>query len=299
MQRFADKTTYEQFRDISKYGGRTLRQIGEGVGAFSKSLQIVTTGASAAGYRASKAGLKKTRIWSKESYENYLKNKPRFMDETRKSLTQMQKNAAFTKDVMKSYSPIGPALINGTMYSNQQAKMLMAAGAFETAKSGVGALWHSPIGNAAKTAGLSMGLYGLMGFLEDNKMDNASDRMITYGKNLTAGVVDTTSDLAMTGIGVAAESAGIALAGMTGWTGLAMAGTGVGVALTAYSLLGNLFGIDPGSLVKKGLDQADEMYETAKYGPKFDMTRNTSMAMQRQLQNLHASGSNMAEMLHN
>jgi hypothetical protein len=152
---------------------------------------------------------------------------------------------------------------------------------------GGAAVMHSPIGKVVKTGGLSAGLYGLMAYGMDDPSRATGDRIASAGKYMTAAAIDTASDLTLT-----------AVAG-----GLSMLGP-VGVAaaagITAYNVIGNFVGIDAGSLALRAMDAMDERYEADRNGgKKFQLGENSSMALQRQISNIHQSGSNMAEMMHN
>lgn len=136
------------------------------------------------------------------------------------------------------------------------------------------------------TTAFSGAMYGLSAVMTDDGTMDGGDRMAHYTKHAMAGAADVTADLALTGV-----AAGLSMLGPLG----AVAGGG----LMAYNLLGGFFGIDAGSGVMNFMDYADTQYEKQRRGPKFPMTQNTSMAMQRQVQNLHASGSNLGEMMHN
>jgi hypothetical protein len=134
---------------------------------------------------------------------------------------------------------------------------------------------------------LSGSMYGLSAYATDNPDNNAGDRMAHYGKHAIAGGVDVAADLALTGVG-------IGLATFGGPAGMAMAG-----GLQLFNMFAGFAGMDAGSIAMNVMNYADEQYDKAKTGPKFNMTQNTAMAMQRQIQNLHASGSNLGEMMHN
>jgi hypothetical protein len=133
---------------------------------------------------------------------------------------------------------------------------------------------------------IGAGLYGLSAVVSDDPTAQTSDRMVNATKHGVAFAADTASDIALTGV-----AAGLSLLGPTGMM--------VGTALHAFNMLGGFVGMDAGSQVMKVMDYADEQYESAKNGPSFNMTENTSMAMQRQVQNMHAGGSNLGEMMHN
>lgn len=132
----------------------------------------------------------------------------------------------------------------------------------------------------------SLGMYGLSAAMTDNPMNAASDRMVNAGKHTIAAGADITAD-----VGLSAAAYGLSALGPVG----VMAGS----ALMAYNFLGNFVGLDAGSLSMNIMNQFDERYENDKRGPKFNMTQNTSMAMQRQVNNLHGAGSNLGEMMHN
>lgn len=134
---------------------------------------------------------------------------------------------------------------------------------------------------------MSGGLYGLSAYMTDNSDNSAGDRMAHYGKHAIAAGVDMGSDLALTGLGI-----GLATLG-------GPAGVIAGSALMAFNMFAGFAGMDAGSLAMTAMNYADEQYDIAKQGPKFNMTQNTSQSMQRQIQNLHASGSNLGEMMHN
>lgn len=134
---------------------------------------------------------------------------------------------------------------------------------------------------------LSGSMYGLSAYATDNPDNNAGDRMAHYGKHAIAGGVDIAADAALT-------SVGIGLATFGGPAGMAIAG-----GLQLFNMFAGFAGMDAGSIAMNVMNYADEQYDKAKTGPKFNMTQNTAMAMQRQIQNLHASGSNLGEAMHN
>lgn len=133
---------------------------------------------------------------------------------------------------------------------------------------------------------LTTGMYGLGAWATDNPDNSAGDRMANVAKYGVAAGVDTIADL---GLSIAA----------TGLSMLGPAGVIAGGALQAFNIGAGLFGVDAGSLAMNIMNYADEEYDRVKQGPKFNMTQGTSMAMQRQIQNLHASGSNLGEIMHN
>lgn len=141
-------------------------------------------------------------------------------------------------------------------------------------------------GNMAKGAAISSGMYGLMAFMSDDKNAATSDRMVNYAKHGIAAGVDVASDTAL--------SLGAGALAMTGPIGAT-----VGGAIMAYNMFAGFVGMDTGSLALNMMNSFDERYKQDKRGPSFDMTQNTSMALQRQIGNLHASGSNLGEMMHN
>ena len=142
-------------------------------------------------------------------------------------------------------------------------------------------------GKVMKAAPIISGaMYGLSAFLTDDPTKSGGDRLYNQYKHAAALTADVISDFTLTTV-----AAGLAMTGPLGM----MAGT----AITAFNIAGGLMGVDAGSLVMRGMDYAEEEYERAKSGPKFNMTKNTSMALQRQIQNMHASGSNLGEMMHN
>lgn len=138
-----------------------------------------------------------------------------------------------------------------------------------------------------KGALFSGAMYGLGAFATDNADNDMSDRLTNTTKYGAAFAADVAGDAVLTGIGTALGAFG-------GVYGKMAQG-----AITAFNFGSNLLGIDAGSMVMHGFDHAEEQYYKAKDGPKFDMTGNKSQAMQRQIQNLHASGSNLGEMMHN
>ena len=136
--------------------------------------------------------------------------------------------------------------------------------------------------------GISMGMYGLMAYASDpGDAVDAGDRMNHYAKNAVGLAADIASDAVLTGIGT--------VAALT----LGPAGAVIAGGITAFNIAGGFLGIDAGTQAMKFMDYADQEYDNRKNGPKFNMTQNSSMAMQRQIQNLHGSGSNMAEQMHN
>ena len=137
-----------------------------------------------------------------------------------------------------------------------------------------------------KTAAFSGAMYGLSAVMTDDTSADHGDRMAHYAKHGVAATADVGADI---GLGLAASV--ISKAGP--W------GAVVGGGIMAYNLLGGFFGLDAGSGVMNMMNYADEEYEKQRQGPKFNMTQNTSMALQRQLQGLHANGSNLGEMMHN
>ena len=138
-----------------------------------------------------------------------------------------------------------------------------------------------------KGALFSGAMYGLSAFATDNADNEASDRMTNVAKHGAAFAADVAGDAVLTGIGTALGTFGGAYGKMAQG------------AITAFNFGSNLLGIDAGSMMMRTWDYAEEQYYKAKEGPKFDMTGNKSQAMQRQIQNLHASGSNLGEMMHN
>jgi hypothetical protein len=135
--------------------------------------------------------------------------------------------------------------------------------------------------------GISSGVYGLVGYATDNNMNNAGDRMAHYGKHAVALGADIASDITLS-----VAAAGIATLG--GPAGVFVAG-----GLKMFNMFAGFAGIDAGSIAMNVMNYADEEYERRKSGPTINMTQNTSMALQRQIQNMHASGSNLGEMMHN
>lgn len=133
---------------------------------------------------------------------------------------------------------------------------------------------------------LGGGLYGLSAWISDDSRMDTSDRMVNGVKHGAAFAADLASDTVLTGVAM-------------GLSTLGPYGMVAGAALNAFNIVGGFMGVDAGSMVMRGMDYADEQYESAKRGPQFNMTKNTSMALQRQLQNMHASGSNLGEMMHN
>lgn len=148
------------------------------------------------------------------------------------------------------------------------------------------AVWHSGGGEVLKYGGISAAIYGGLAYMSDDKTQSAGDRMFNYAKYGSAAAIDTTASL-----GLSAIAAGLSTLGPLGMV--------AGAGLEAYNLLSPFLGIDPGTVVLNTFEKLEERYEKDRNGPQFNMTQNTSMALQRQLQNLHASGSNVAEMLHN
>jgi hypothetical protein len=136
------------------------------------------------------------------------------------------------------------------------------------------------------TAGIGAAMYGLSAVMTDDTSADAGDRMSHYVKHGVAGAADVTADLALTGVAA-------------GLTAFGPVGALLGGGLMAYNMLGGFFGMDAGTGVMNLMNYADEKYEEQRQGPKFNMTQNTSMAMQRQISNLHANGSNLGEMMHN
>ena len=135
---------------------------------------------------------------------------------------------------------------------------------------------------------LSSGLYGLSAWATDDASMATSDRMYNATKHGIAATVDITADAGLTAVG-------IGLATFGGPIGM-MAGMGI----QAFNMFAGFAGIDAGSIAMKLMDYAEEEYQTAKNGgSKFNMTNNTSMAIQRQLSNIAMSGSNLGEMMHN
>lgn len=134
---------------------------------------------------------------------------------------------------------------------------------------------------------ISSSMYGLSAYATDNDMNSPGDRMAHYAKHGIAGGIDVMADAALTGV-----SFGLATFG--GPAGMALAG-----GIQAFNMFAGFAGIDAGSIAMNVMNYAEEEYDKAKRGPKFNMTENTAMAMQRQIQNLHASGSNLGEMMHN
>ena len=134
---------------------------------------------------------------------------------------------------------------------------------------------------------LSGGMYGLSAYMTDNSDNDLSDRGVNIAKHGIAAGVDIAADA-----GLSAVAAGLATFG-------GVPGMIAGGALTAFNMFAGFAGYDAGSLAMNAMNYTEEKYNEAKTGPKFNMTQNTSMAMQRQIQNLHAAGSNLGEMMHN
>lgn len=134
---------------------------------------------------------------------------------------------------------------------------------------------------------LSGGLYGLGAYMTDNDQASAGDRAAHYAKYAVASGVDILADSALT-------VASFGLATFAGPIGMMAAG-----GLQMFNMFAGFMGYDAGTLAMNVMDYADEQYDKNKLGPKFNMTQNTTMTMQRQIQNLHASGSNLGEMMHN
>lgn len=141
--------------------------------------------------------------------------------------------------------------------------------------------------NVARTAAFSGSMYGLSAVLTDSSENSASDRMIHYSKHAVGGAVDAASDLTLGAVGGALATFG------------GLPGAIVGGGIMAYNFLGGFFGADTGSIAMNAMNQLEERYDADRQGPQLKMTENTSMALQRQLSNLHASGSNIAETMHN
>lgn len=129
-------------------------------------------------------------------------------------------------------------------------------------------------------------MYGLSAYATDNSDNDMSDRAVNIGKHGVALAADLAGDTAIAGIGM-----GLAMFGPMG----ALAGGALNIANMAAGLMG----YDAGSIAMNIMNYGEEAYEKARSGPKFNMTQNTSMALQRQIQNMHASGSNLGEMMHN
>lgn len=136
-------------------------------------------------------------------------------------------------------------------------------------------------------AAMSGGLYGLMAYATDNADNDASDRGVNAAKYAVAAGVDVAADGVLTGV-----AAGLATFG-------GPAGIVAGGAITAFNMLAGFAGLDAGSLAMRAMDYTEAEYENAKTGPKFNMTQNTAMSLQRQLGNIAQSGSNLGEMMHN
>jgi hypothetical protein len=133
---------------------------------------------------------------------------------------------------------------------------------------------------------LSGGLYGLSAYASDDPNAEVGDRGINIAKHGVAAGVDLGADALLTGV-----ATGLSMLGPLG--GIA------GGALTAFNMFAGFAGLDAGSLAMNAMNYTEQEYDRVKAGPKFNMTQNNSMAMQRQIQNLHASGSNLGEMMHN
>jgi hypothetical protein len=136
------------------------------------------------------------------------------------------------------------------------------------------------------SAALGGAIYGLSAFATDNSDNDMSDRGINFAKHGVALGADLAGDTAIAGIGM-----GLSMLGPMG----ALAGGVLNVANIAAGLMG----YDAGSIAMNVMNYAEEAHDKARNGPKFNMTQNTSMALERQIQNLHASGSNLGEMMHN
>ena len=134
---------------------------------------------------------------------------------------------------------------------------------------------------------ISGAMYGLGSYATDDPQKSHGDRMAHYSKYAVAGAIDVGSDLALTGVS-------IGLATFGGPAGAMVAG-----GLQMFNMFAGFAGMDAGSLAMSVMDYADQEYDKDKMGKKFNMTQNTSMAMQRQIQNMHGSGSNLGEMMHN
>ena len=136
------------------------------------------------------------------------------------------------------------------------------------------------------SAALGGAIYGLSAFATDNSDNDMADRGVNFAKHGVALTADLAGDTAIAGIGM-----GLAMFGPAG----ALAGGALNVANIAAGLMG----YDAGSIAMNIMNYGEEAYDKARNGPKFNMTQNTSMALERQIQNLHASGSNLGEMMHN
>jgi hypothetical protein len=156
-----------------------------------------------------------------------------------------------------------------------------------TKHTGAATLLHSPIGTLGKGLLMSGGMYGLMAYASDDASKSTGDRAASVGKHGIAAVVDATADFALSGV-----ADGI---GMLGPYGM-MAAAGI----RAYNFGANFVGLDLGSLALRAMDSMDERYNQDRGGgKKFSLSENSSMALQRQISNIHQSGSNMAEVMHN
>lgn len=175
-----------------------------------------------------------------------------------------------------------------TWENNRVAKGNTIGGAGEMKQMGRKAAAGSKnfLKDVGKGALFSGAMYGLGAYATDNADNDMSDRLVNTTKYGAAFAADVAGDTLLTGVAK--------VAGMFGPTGRA-----VGAAITAFNFGSNLLGIDAGSMLMHGWDHAEDQYYKVKEGPKFDMTGNKSQAMQRQIQNLHASGSNLGEMMHN
>lgn len=148
------------------------------------------------------------------------------------------------------------------------------------------AVWNAGGREVAKYGAISGAIYGGLAYMTDDKTKSAGDRMFHYTKYGMAAAVDTGTSL-----GLSAVAAGLSTLGPMGM----MAGAG----LEAINLVAPFLGFDPGSIMLNTFEKLEERYDQDRNGPRFNMTQNTSMALQRQLQSLHASGSNIAESMHN
>ena len=195
---------------------------------------------------------------------------------------------------IKQSGKIGVRALEGATWGAGKASQVASDGAYKIGGAALGMLGNNAqafrdnltFKNIGRGAIFSGAMYGFMGYMSDNPQNAASDRMVNIGKHGIAAAADVGADTAFS-----AAALGLSMFGPLG--------VAAGAGLMAYNFVGNLIGIDAGSVALNVMNHFDERYEQDTRGTKFNMTENTSMALQRQVSNLQGAGSNLGEMMHN
>lgn len=145
---------------------------------------------------------------------------------------------------------------------------------------GFGAVKNAIKGTAANVA-LTGVMFGGVGYMTSGESDN---KFAHYGKWLSAGAVDVAMDTGLT-----------AAVGMT--VGLS---SPIGMGIMALDLVTDMMGLDFSTAALNAMDSMDNTFsKMSQQGKHYRMSEGSAQAMQRQIQNLQGSGSNVAEMMHN